>query len=301
MAYVPLRRGAGRLFDENLNRMLRELYAGMDITQAENVVFSTYGDRVSVETKAKNLNKFGRSSNVDTGQPCTIAQFQGAAQYEETFVYTNVIDSVASANAGDTQAITIEGHTIDVATGDFTFVIQNVTLTGQTPVVLPTPLARVSRAYIRDSGTIGSPQSAFAGDVYIYDSSATAVAAGVPGTATATKMVLKAGTTQSQKCQTTISGTDYWFLTEAEFSITGGSPTAKVEFQLESRDASAGGAWRPIGPEISLETGGQTAYLLEFKPFAIVPKNHDFRGIAISSANNTEVSCNVQGYLAAVI
>lgn len=109
MAYVPLRRAAGRLFDENLNRMLKELFLGMDITQAENVVKSTYGDTVSVEQKAKNLNKFGTNSSVGTS-PETVAQFQGATA-NETYVSTNIIDSISSSDQTNDVGITftIEG------------------------------------------------------------------------------------------------------------------------------------------------------------------------------------------------
>lgn len=307
MALYPVRRAAGSLFERQLNANFTSLDAriaaletGTQIAQAERVVLSTYGDTVSVATKAKNLNKFGRSANVDTGQECVISEFQGATQYEETFVYDNLIDRVSSSNAGDTQAITIEGHTINTSTGDLTFVVQNVTLNGQTPVSLPTPLARCSRLYIRNSGTLGTPQAVFAGNIHVFDNSATSVTAGVPGTPAATKMYVTAGRTQSQKCQTTTSSVDYWFLTEAEFSITGGSPTAKVEFQIEFRDAANGGQWRPLGPEISLETGAQTAKQIEFSPYLIVPKNHDVRALALSTANNTAVTAEIQGLLAIV-
>ena len=281
--------------------MLKELYANMDITQAENVVFSTYGDKVSVEQKAKNLNKFGRNGNVDSGQSCTIQEFQGATQYEETFVFDNLIDEVTSSSGSDTQSITIEGHTVNTSTGDLTFVVQTLTLTGQTPATLTTPLARCTRLYINDSGTLGSPQAAFVGNIHVYDSSATTVTSGVPNTATATKMYVTAGRTQSQKCATSTSSQDYWFISELEVSITGGSPTSKVEFQLELRDVKNGGNWRPVGPELSLETGAQVAKQVEAKPFFIIPSNHDVRLVCNSNANNVAVTGEIQGYLALVV
>ena len=312
-AHVQLSTESGQLTVEghlmllSMAEALREMQGlitglGDDMTyvaQAERVVLSTYGDTVSVATKAKNLNKFGANTNVDTGQRCTVAQWQGATQYNETFVFTNAIDSVVSSSAADTQAITIEGHVI--TGGNLSFVTQNVTLTGQTPVVLPTPLARCSRWIIRDSGVLGAPQGALAGALAVYDSSSTAVAAGVPATPTAVSMYSPAGNTRSKKASTTISGTDYWFLSRLDVSITGGSPSTTVDFVVERRNAMTGGQWVQLGSEISLDKGTQTVFEVEYSPFLIVPKNNDVRITALSTANNVSVTADLHGYLAAVV
>lgn len=278
-----------------------EVSSDFDIRQAEAVVLSTYGDTVSVAAKGKNLNKFGRTLNADADVRTTVALFQGS-EVNETFVSTNLIDSIVSDAAADTSlTYTIEGHTID-GSGNLTFVSQDATTNasdGRTEVTLTTPLARAARMYLKNSGTFNSPQTAATGNIYVYDNT-DGITAGVPNTAAATKLMLSAGATQSSKCATSISSTDYWFISGAEFSITGGGPASEVEFQLEIRDVANGGVWRPIGLEESLEAGAQVSGQVSFRPFLIVPKNHDVRMIAVSNANNTEVTADIQGYLAAV-
>jgi len=265
---------------------------------AEFVVKSTYGDTVSVRKKAKPLNKFGRTANADSGVATTVSQFQGTTVVNETFVTTNLIDSIVSSSGSDTMSITIEGHTID-GSGNLTFSVQTATLNGQTEVTLATPLARANRAYVTPSGTFNSTPAALVGNVSVYDNTA-GITSGVPNTAAATKLVLNAGQTQSQKCQTAISSADYWFIDSYQYSITGAGPNAEVNFQIESRDIANGGVWRPFGPEISLESGATPTLRGNFEPFRIVPPNHDLRVIATASAANTEVSAEIEGVLASI-
>lgn len=270
-----------------------------DIRQAEAVVLEQYGDVVSVAAKGKNLNKFGRTENADAGIITSVSELQGT-EVHETFVSTDLIDSIVSDNAGDTMTVAIEGHTID-GSGNFTFVSQTATLNGQTPVTLGTAMARCQRVYIDDSGTFDSPQaSTFAGNIAVYDSSASGVTAGVVNTASATKMYVTAGRSQSQKCAMATASDEYWFITESIFSLTGGGPAADVDFYLEVRDIENGGVWRPFGAEVSLEAGALTSGPIYYSPYLIVPKNHDMRTCVISSANNSEVSADINGYLAGV-
>ena len=291
--------GKSRRWERDLNDMLTELYAEMDITHAQNVVFSTYGDTVSVESKKKSLNKFGRTENADSGTATTVAVFQGTV-VNETYVSTNIIDSVVSSSTSDTtQVITVEGHTID-GSGNLTFSVQNATLTGQTEVTLTTPLARVSRAFVANSGTFNSPYAALVGNVSIYDNTG-GIASGVPSTAAATKAIIEAGKTQTEKAATSVSSVDYWFLTGIEASVEEQGPAAAVDIYVEIRDVANGGQWRPIGVELSLDTNSQPTGEHKFKPFRIVPKNHDVRVVAISGTANTYVSADLEGYLAVVI
>ena len=59
------------------------------IVQAQNVVSSTYGDKVSVAAKRKDLGKFVRNLTVGNSYE-TIAEFQGATA-NETYLTTNLI------------------------------------------------------------------------------------------------------------------------------------------------------------------------------------------------------------------
>ena len=266
------------------------------ISHAINVISSQYGDTVSVFEKAKDLRKFGRNATVGTSFE-TIANLQGATA-NETFVSTNIIDSIVSSNAGDTQIITIEGHTID-GSGNLTFVTQNATLTGQTEVTLTTPLARANRAFVADSGVFDSPQAALAGTVYVYDNTG-GITSGVPNTAAATKVMIDAGETQSQKCSTSISSTDYWLLDSfsAAVGVAGGSAN-RVELRLEIRDVFNGGVWRPAGRffELNVADGPESD---RFDPMVIIPKNHDVRIVAKTDSSTAEVTAEMAGYLAII-
>ena len=291
------------VYVDNSTLLIRELggldvSGDFDIRHAESVVFSTYGDTVSVSDKKKGLNKFGRTENADAGTLTTVGLFQGAV-VNEAFAATNIVDSIVSSSTSDTtQEIKIEGHTID-GSGNLTFSIQTVTLNGQTEVPLTTPLARVSRAFVNSSGTFNSPFAALVGDVSVYDNT-DGIAAGVPNTAAATKIIIKAGKTQTEKCSTSISSSDYWFLTSMHCSIEERGPASAVDFYIEARDIANGGQWRPMGVELSLDTGAQPTGVLEFHPFRIVPKNHDVRVIAVSDTANTFCSAELEGYLAVV-
>ncbi len=267
---------------------------------AARVIETTYGDVVNIYSKGKFLTKFGRTVNADSGVRTTIAGFQGAV-VNETHATTNSIDRVGSDAAGDTGTVTIEGHTID-GSGNLTFVTQTKTLTGTTPVILTTPLARCTRMYKAASGSFGTPATDLVGNIYVYDLTlATGHTGGVPTIATATKCMIVAGRQQSEKCATTISSTDYWIITSATISLTIRSgPIAKVEFQLETRDVANGGVWRPFAAEISLQTAVQDTIKVEYDPPYIVPKNHDFRTIAVSNVANAEVAASVGGYLAEI-
>lgn len=268
-----------------------------DILQAERAVLSTYGDTVSVEAKGKSLNKFGKNDDVSTSFE-TVSQFQGTT-INETFVTTNIIDSVVSSSASDTtQTVTIEGHTID-GSGNLTFVSQTADLNGQTEVTLGTPLARANRVFIAPSGTFNSPQTATVGIVSVYDNT-DGITAGVPDTDAATKVLIAAGETQTEKCATSISSTDYWFLSYASVAIgdTAGN-AAFVTCRIEIRDVFNGGVFRPLGRNFTLWADSVGIYR-PFSPYLIVPKNHDVRMVARSNANLAEVYGEIGGFLAAV-
>jgi hypothetical protein len=273
------------------------LSLGADIDLAQRVVFTTYGDTVSVFKKGKNLNKFGTNSAVGTAFE-TVAQFQGTTA-DETFVSTNLIDSVVSSSTSDTtQTIRVEGHTIDVS-GNLTFTVQDAILTGQTEVTLATPLARCTRMSVKASGTFNTTPAALVGIVAAYDNT-DGISAGVPSTAAATKCLIEAGETQSQKCATSVSSTDYWFITtvDAGVGVAGGN-AARILIRVEFRDVANGGAWLPLGRDLTLDID-QNGVQQQESPFLIVPKNHDVRVRAKTDSNTAAVFAELRGFLAKV-
>lgn len=260
---------------------------GVKIAELE--IQNTFGDTVSVTTKKKTLLKFGKKDDLSTTL-ATVWQ----ADTNENYATTNAIDVISSSDASDTMEMYIEGHTVS-GTGtssQFTFVTQTVTLNGQTRVSLGTPLARVSRMYDND-------QSEPAGDVWVYESTDTDTN-GVPDNPSTSAHIVVLGSqgeTQSYKCATTFSNSDY-FICTGGFASVDKKTNATVDFEMQVR--LPGGVFRPVA-RLALDSAAQTSQQIQFYPYAIVPKNADIRVMAVSSASGTEVSAQFQGFLASVI
>lgn len=181
--------------------------------------------------------------------------------------------------------------------------MQNATLDGtdaRTKVTLATPLARASRIYVANSGTFDSPQAVPTGTIYVYDDT-DGVTGGVPNTPAATKVLIAPGETQSEKAATSISSTDYWFITAIDAGIgSAGGAANRVLVRLETRDVFNGGVWRPLGRLLTLDIDQNGVQQDEF-PFLIVPKNHDVRVVAQTDSNTSAIFAEVRGMLAKVI
>ena len=241
---------------------------------AESQVLGDYGDVVSVAQKRKSLTKFGSNSAVGTSL-VTVWDTGG----NETYCTDNLIDRVVSSSGSDTVQVTIEGHTI--SGGVFTFVVQTATLNGTTPVTLATPLARASRAY-----NIGATD--LVGDITVYESIATTVHLTLKGSA---------GFNQSNKAATTLSNTDYMFITSFTGEIRD-KTAGTAELALEIREA--GSVFRRKS-DITVSSNGSTTFTQEFRPYLIVKKNSDIRIRAIADGASTSVGASWNSVLAKVI
>lgn len=250
------------------------------VKQAQNVIFSTYGDVVSVDDKQKNLNKFGRNTNLSTTEE-TVWVRGGT----ETYASSNAIDTVSSSNAGDTQSIVVEGHTISGS--DLTFVVQSATLNGQNKVVLTTPLARATRLYNNGS-------TSFAGTIYGYEDDT--ITAGVPNTSAKIHIQTSGTINQSLKCATALSSVDYWIITQMIVSVNKAQSRA-VDFRLQIRQA--GKVFRTVALLSGHSNSGTN--VIDFNPALIAPKNSDVRVNAVSSGSSTEVSAILNGVLATIV
>jgi len=255
------------------------------LTIAVAQIYEQYGDTANIIKKAKTLLKFGKSPSIGTSALETVSQIAG----DEVYVTSNIIDTISCSSAAGVSAITIEGHTV-VGTGfdaKFTFVVQTVTLDGRNKVLLPTPLARVSRATSYASAQL-------AGDVYVYED--TVIVAGVPSDLTKAhiKILGSEGENTSFKAATTFSDTDYFILTNVVLSV-GKKASASCDFQLEVRNV--GGVFLPAD-RFAINSAGSSTVQIQFCPCIVVPRNGDIRVRAISSANNTEVSASFTGYIA---
>lgn len=252
------------------------------LVQAEREIEATYGDRVSIDRKAKSLIKFGRSAELGTTGLETVWTVGG----NEVYVSDNSISFISSSSASDTQQITIEGHTVD-ANGDFTFVIQTVTLEGQTTVALDTDLARVSRAYNSDSTEL-------VGRVVVYEN--TTVVGGVPSDATKIHIDIPLGFQQSFKAATTFSNQDYYLCT-GFYGAVSAKQSGAVDFYIEIRDK--GKVFLPKGSFTASSTGGAADISLD--PAILIPKNADIRIRCETETNNIVTFGIFKGYLAKVL
>jgi hypothetical protein len=256
------------------------------LVQGEREVYSTYGQRVSIDAKAKSLLKFGKSGNLSTTAGLqTVWSVDG----NEVYISTNLIDRVVSSSASDTQEVTIEGHTIEGTGVDakFTFVVETVTLNGRTPVALTTPLARVSR--VNNNGS-----TEIVGVVAVYQDSA--VTNGVPNDVTKVHINIPLGFQQSFKAATTFSNTDYFFLTGC-YGAVSQKQTATADFYIELREV--GKSFRQIACLSASSSGG--SFNIEFDPAIIIPRNADVRIRCTTGTNNAVVFTNFRGYLAKVV
>ena len=256
---------------------------GLDfkLKHAIDQIYNDYGDVVTI--KPKSLAKFG--SNLLVGTSYATLMTLPAGVTDETYISTNGITHISSSDAGDTQAVKIEGHTISGS--DLTFVVQSTTLDGQNKVALTTPLARVTRVYNDDS-------TDFAGSIYVYEDDT--VSAGVPTTNSKVHLIVPIGENQSFKGATAVSSVDYWLLTGMAASVNE-KTAATVDVELQIR--MPGKVFRTQF-NFTVASTGSNSLPIELDPVIIVPKNSDVRMRAKASTNNVSVSGRMKGYLALI-
>lgn len=252
------------------------------IKHAIEVIFATYGDVVSMEAKNKDLLKFGRNALCQTTKSTIMTLPTGI--YNETYVSTNIINSIISTSAADTQVVTVEGNTISA--GVFTFVTQNITLNGQTVVPLTTALARVTRVV-----NIGSTD--LVGTISVSETNT--YSSGVPVTAALVHLQVSAGFNNSEKASTTISNTEYWLVSSFYADCLEKVATyGIVHFEVRA----AGGIFIN---KIDKACNDTSPAYHNFLPLLIVPKNADVRLRVSASANNKDFSGGIGGVLLKVI
>jgi hypothetical protein len=251
------------------------------LVQAEREIDRQFGQKVSIDRKAKSLIKFGKSAPLETGSLQTIWTVGG----NETYVSANTIDSISSSSTLDTQEIYLECHTVDES-GNFTFLSQIVALNGQNRVALPVPVARVSLAYNNNGTNI-------AGRVTVYEN--TSLTNGVPADVTKIHIDIPLGLQESFKAATTFSNSDYFILTGGFGSVSSKSSGA-ADFYLEIREQ--GKVFRQVAA-ISGSAAGP--WEIKLDPAVVLPKNSDVRVRAETDDNNLVVFTVFQGYLAKIL
>ena len=252
------------------------------IQHAIDNIYADYGDTVGLKEKSKDLLKFGRNKLVQTTKSTLMHLPTGT--FNETYVSTNIITTISSDAAGDTEVVTVEGHT--VAGGVFTFVTQSATLNGIGQVTLTTPLARVTRV-------INTGATDLVGNIYVYQNDTDTL--GVPDTDALVHLIVDAGLNNSEKASTTISNTDYWILTGFYGDCLEKANSFGV-IHLEIREA--GGVFINKVDKACNDTSPAEH---KFDPYLVVPKNADIRLRVSANANNQDYSGGIEGFLVKVI
>lgn len=251
------------------------------LVQAEREIDRQFGQKVSVDRKAKSLIKFGKSAPLVTGSLQTVWTLGG----NETYVSGNTIDSVSSSSSLDTEEVYLECHTVDES-GNFTFLTQVISLNGQNRVALPTPVARVSMIY-NNSGTN------LAGRVVVYEN--TALNNGIPTDVTKIHIDIPLGFQESFKAATTFSSSDYFILTGG-FGSVSNKQAGAADFYLEIREQ--GKVFRQVAA-VSASASGP--WNVNLDPAVVLPKNSDIRVRVETEDNNLVVFSVFQGYLAKIL
>lgn len=250
------------------------------------VIKGDYG--VDVALKPKTLLKFGQNLSVGTTEASLMTL--AGSEVAETYVDTNVIDRVVSDDDSNTQTLRLEGHSID-GSGNFNFIVQSVTLTGQTPVTLSTPVCRTSRSYVSSGATLAANSK-----VYFYESTST-VTSGVPQTASKVHLIVLAGDNGTEKAATTFSYLDYGLITH----IYGGvnkKTAASADIYLKIK--APGAPFRTILKR-SVNSAGKVDFDLPLKPYMLIPRNHDILMTGIASTGDVSLFGGFNVYIATQI
>lgn len=262
----------------------KDRHAAQDwrLIQAFDEIESSYGEIVSIRAKRKSIRKWGSRTTVGTGIE-TLETAQGS-ETSETFVSTNAITTVVSTSASDTQVLQLyEGQTISGGNASFALENDGITLTGNTPVTLPTALFRATRA------RLASPA---VGTIAFYE--------GGTRTDANTHLTVPPGDIQSQKASTTISSVDYWIITGATGSVLE-KTSSWAAFRIEIKPITASNYY-PITQWVGVSDASGTRSILDTgDPYLIVPTNHDVRLAVTANTANVDVAGGMIGVLAKVI
>lgn len=176
-------------------------------------------------TGVANVNKFGNAPDFDTTDG-EVDIWDGADDGNEsimtyTFSTTADIDRLSSSDAGDTQDIEVQG--LDA---NYDLVLQTITLTGQTPVALTTPLIRVFR--LKNVGATD-----IVGRVFCFVNGATT--GGVPNTVTDIRAIIDNGNNQTEMAIYTVPAGKTGYIREIYASTAGGSRPTNYVVKMKIR------------------------------------------------------------------
>lgn len=227
------------------------------------------------------VDKYGFNSElrnpIPTGEFDTVWEF-GPSKSEYTYPTwgTAIIDRLSSSSAADTMAIEVQGLDVN---GDL--VVQTITLTGQTPVALTTPLWRVFRMQNVDSNMVTGQGQSISGVIYCFANGT--VSSGVPDNAADVYAVIVDGNNQTQMAVYTIPNGKTGYLINGELGILRTGTTANVEVAYRSR--RFGEAFK-VKKTIGLDNAASSNYQDERPIWDIIPELTDIElSVAQTSSN----------------
>jgi len=253
------------------------------LRHAARVIETTYGDTIDFYAKGKDLLKFGRNKLVNTTKSTLMTLPTGIDN--EVLLSSNLITQISSSSGSDTGEVKIEGHTSSDGL-TFTFVVQTVTLTGQTAATLSTPLCRVSRV-------VNNGSTDLVGNIYVTETDT--LMAGVPDTDSKVHIIVNAGLNNSEKAATTVSSADYYIIT-GFYADCLEKTSAYGIIHLEVREPG-----KTFINKIDIESSTSDSGDHRFQPYLIVPKNSDVRIRISASAAGKDFSGGFEGVLASVV
>lgn len=252
-----------------------------------------YGRNVSVAKKKKILKKYGSvTAAMSTGTAFTMVGTLQGSEVLETYATGNTIDSLACTDNDFAGDIYIEGQTEQDYGWDFSG--QIVTSTGFTAATLDPPLIRASRMI--DLSTNEDDRLASDKLIYLYDSSyngGTTVSSGVPSEAKASKLIMSGRYGKTQKCATSLSHRDFWFIESVEIGVSKKTTASGLAYLRVRRN----------GHIFIVEDNGSFSnttgpYIWRPDNLFIVPPMSDIEACVSDLSADAIVYARIEGYLA---
>jgi len=258
------------------------LYASLtDVTLGELAVGTDYFLEIAkgnIEGTTA-VHKFGAAPSINTADDY-VDIWDGGVYDDDLKTYTFStsadIDRVSSEDASDTFDIEVQG--LDT---NYDLTIQTVTLNGQTPVTLTTPLIRVFRMK-----NVGSVEAV--GTIFCFVNVSTS--SGVPDTLTNIRALLSVGFEQTMMAIYTIPNGKTGYINKRGASINSKND-AKCLVQFRAR--AFGGVFQVKGSGSLNATGSSTVGVTMTVPLAVAAKT-DILIRANSNTNDVSVSATFE-------
>ena len=264
------------------------------VKQAIREVYATYGDVVSVVDKKKSLLKFGQNESVGTSE-ATIMEFLGS-EVDVSYPSTNDFDSFSCTDNSFTGYVAIEGHYWSGSL--LVFKAQIVQANGNTRVALDQALSRVTRMECYDETEFNASTD----QCYVFAN--TTLSSGVPVDTSKINLLMTAKERQSKKTATSVSSTDYAFITKIYADINK-KTSASADIRFRVREIGSGTGRRPGGFKTklirTLDSTSKPDFSIDYSPFFVVPKTSDMKLTAEGSTTGVSVSGGIEMLLAKVV